>query len=222
MLLRGALPRGGPSWTASSLAPRSNNKSHCEKRRDEAIHFTPRCRKNLNTMPDLIYLGKITAAQGIQGEVRVHSYTDPIEALVTYPLFTEAGDPTPALTLIRTKGESILICKVEGITDRNGAEKLKNLKLYTHRENFDDLDAEDDYYVQDLVGLTVKDETGKPLGKITHVHNFGAGDFFDIQLLDQSLATLPFSSDAVLSVDLEMQEITIDPEMLLMMEKGED
>jgi 16S rRNA processing protein RimM len=66
------------------------------------------------------------------------------------------------------------------------------------------------------MGLAIVDEDGTNYGVVIQLHNFGAGEFFDIKTEEGSkVITLPFNKDSVLSIDLENKKIIIDKNYLL-------
>jgi 16S rRNA processing protein RimM len=78
-------------------------------------------------------MGVITGAHGIKGEVRVKSFTAEPEAIAAYgALEDERGGRRLALTLTGTV-RGMLIARVEGVSDRNAAERLKGTRLYLSR-----------------------------------------------------------------------------------------
>lgn len=161
----------------------------------------------MTQLSTLIYLGEITTAQGLKGEVRVRSYTDPAATLCSYPLQMKEGAEGPQLTFVRDLKPGVIVCRVAGVNDRTGAEKLRGAALYTSRENLPALE-EEATYVHDLIGLSVVDEGGERLGDVLQVLNHGAGDFFEIQAVDGDKGyTLPFHKDAIEKVDLANKQI---------------
>jgi 16S rRNA processing protein RimM len=67
--------------------------------------------------------------------------------------------------------------------------------------------AQDEYYVFQLIGLTVEEEGGSALGRVQDVAPGVANDVLE---LDTGLA-LPLVEDCVLSVDLERGVIVVAP-----------
>ena len=138
----------------------------------------------------LIYLGFIGKVHGIQGSVCVKSLTASPEDIVKMPLQDKSGKAFK-LRLISSKPE-FLICSVEGVKDRNSAELLKGTKLYTIRSAMPE-PAEEEYYIEDIIGLVVQDSDGKKLGKLLAMHNFGAGDIVEIEYVDGRSEMYPFT-----------------------------
>jgi adenine-specific DNA-methyltransferase len=169
-----------------------------------------------------ILIAEITAAHGIKGFVKLNSYTDN-EELLEHPLTpSPPGRGWQATGLpgegqiklqIRHKAGTFYIASVDGITDRNAAERLRGTKLYIDR---DLLPAPEDgaYYIEDLKGLTVIDQNGQIVGIVSSVENFGASDLLDIKPAHGGESFyLPLTEDA--AIDLDKKEITLSvPEIV--------
>lgn len=105
----------------------------------------------------------------------------------------------------------MLVVKFDEVTDRNRAEELNGTDLFVDREALGEANQEDEFFVADLIGLSVIDQTGHSIGKVTAVNDFGAGDLLDISLANGSTAMLPFTLEFVPKVDFEADQITINP-----------
>ncbi|MBN9311164.1 MAG: 16S rRNA processing protein RimM, partial [Devosia sp.] len=78
-------------------------------------------------------VGRIGAAHGIKGEVRVQSFTEDPLALVSYgPLMTNKAGLTIRILAARTT-TNVLVARIEGVNDRSAAEKLNGVELYIDR-----------------------------------------------------------------------------------------
>ena len=162
-----------------------------------------------------VLLGEITSAQGIKGQVKIRSYTDIDTELFSYTLILKNGTPAPAVRLNRVLRPGVLIGAIDGVTSRTQAEAFKGTKLFTLRSAMPVIES-DSFYTYDLVGLSVRDENDQTVGVVKQVHNFGAGDFFDITQPDKTIASIPFHKDAVLSLDQETRIMRINSAFLLL------
>jgi 16S rRNA processing protein RimM len=157
----------------------------------------------------MILLGAIAGVHGIKGEVKVKSFTaDPMSIAAYGPLTDEQGR-TIALKLT-SKGakDSVVIARIEGIADRNAAEALKGRRLYAPREALPAIEAEDEFYASDLIGLAVEDASGKSYGKVADLLDYGAGPMLAIAGSESDF-DLPFADGFVPSVDLDGGKIVI-------------
>jgi 16S rRNA processing protein RimM len=169
---------------------------------------------------NLVMLAQITAPHGVRGLVKLRSFTeDPDDALSYGPLM-DANGVTYRLTFKgRKKGG--LVVAVDGTNDRDGAEKLRGLKLHVPRSALPDSDEEDEYYQADLIGLDVLDASGRNYGRIRAVQNFGAGDMLEVTMKDsRKTVLLPFTAANVPEVDVAGGRVLIVDMDALFDQKG--
>ncbi len=157
-----------------------------------------------------ILVGHVGAAHGIRGEVRVKSFTDPVDALADYgPL--DAGDGL-RLTIERMRDQgTMLVVKFREIADRTAAEKLNGRDLFVDRSALPEPEDEETYYHADLIGLDAVDTAGDLWGHVIAVPNFGAGDLLEIRPVDGATFYLPFTRALVPVVDVKAGRVVIDP-----------
>ncbi|MEP2942386.1 MAG: ribosome maturation factor RimM [Hyphomicrobiales bacterium] len=157
-----------------------------------------------------ICLGQIGAANGIKGHVRVKPFTGEPEAFGDYgSLEDESGKNRFKIAALRPIKGGMLVVKFKGINDRNQAEALTGTKLYIDRDRLPDLDEDDDFYIEDLIGLQTVDTEGNSLGEVTLIHNFGAGDLLEIKPDHAPTVLVPFTKAAVPTVSLSEKKIVI-------------
>src|SRR5215475_2468804 len=101
-----------------------------------------------------ILIGRILAAHGLKGEVKVKSFTEaPLDVASFGAVLTSDGRKF-VLQNERMQGETVLV-SIKGILDRNSAESLRGLDLYVDRAELPETD-EDEFYHADLIDLTVQ------------------------------------------------------------------
>ena len=76
------------------------------------------------------------------------------------------------------------------------------------RENAVPLE-EDEYYVADLLGLTIVDESGVTIGELIDVIETGANDVYEVKTPDGGHVLLPAIKDCILDVDMEEKIILV-------------
>ena len=160
---------------------------------------------------DLICVGAIGGAYGVQGEVRLKSFTSEPTAIAEYaPLYTE--DQTREFDLVLTgRVKNGLSARMSGIVSKEEADALKGTDLFVPRDRLPSL-PDDEFYHADLVGLTVYDTGGALLGTVRSVQNHGASDLLEIDGPGlKTTALLPFTRAAVPTVDLAAGKIIADP-----------
>lgn len=162
-------------------------------------------------MTDRICVGAIAGAYGVRGEVRLKSFTADPQAIADYaPLTTEDGGRAFAIEISRpVKGG--FAARLSGISSKEEADALRGTRLYTEREKLPSL-PDDEFYHADLIGLVVVDTGGAELGRVKSVQNHGAGDLLEIHGPGlKSTVLLPFTREAVPTVDLASGRIVADP-----------
>lgn len=161
--------------------------------------------------PDnLIQVGRIGAAVGLKGEVKV---TPPSAAdtIMSYDVFqTDTGQTLTVDNRRLAKGTAHI--RFAEMPDRTAAEGLKGQTLFVQRDSLPELDV-DEVLVDDLIGLRVLMPDEQPIGKITAVHNFGAGDVLEIggRPNNQDDVLVPYHRDYVSEPDMTAGTITITP-----------
>src|SRR5215831_4608069 len=127
--------------------------------------------------PDLVLVGVFGAPHGVRGELRLKSFTAQRAAIARYgPL--ESDDGRRFEVIAQRPYKDGLIVKVRGVSDRASAEALVNLRLHARRERLGLLE-QDEFFHADLIGLAAETPDGMPLGRVTALHDFGAGDLLE-------------------------------------------
>jgi 16S rRNA processing protein RimM len=155
---------------------------------------------------DIIKLGKITAPQGIKGEVRVYPYTDKPTRFSEIEAVLLNGRRCRIEKARYMKNMAIL--KLEGIDDRNAAETMRNRELLLPREELWK-QPEDTYFVDDLVGCAVVSEDGAPVGTLKTIHSRPAQDLYEIERADGSAFLLPAVKEFIKDVKTDEKIIVI-------------
>jgi 16S rRNA processing protein RimM len=159
---------------------------------------------------DRICVAQIGAAHGIRGEVRLRSFTGEPTAIASYgPLESEDGTRRFTIETLRPAKDHFL-ARLEGVSDRNAAEQLTNLRLYVARDRLPPA-GDGEFYHADLVGLAAVTPDGAALGTVTAVHNFGAGDVIEIKPASGEALLVPFTDAAVPEIDLAAGRMVVVP-----------
>ena len=149
-----------------------------------------------------ILLGRIAGPHGLRGDVLIHSFAELPESIAAYGSLSDAaGSKTYTITRARATAKGV-VARLAGIADRAAAEELKGVELYVTRDRLPP-PAEDEFYHADLIGLLAVDPEGRPFGRISAIHNFGAGDLIEITLAGSGKTELvPFSETTVPNLDV--------------------
>jgi 16S rRNA processing protein RimM len=163
-------------------------------------------------MSDPVCIGAVAGAFGVRGELRLKSFTAEPSDVATYgPVATEDGSQGFTITLTGQSTKGALIARLSGVTTKEQADSLRGVRLYVERDRLPAL-PDDEYYHADLIGVEVFDTGGALLGRVKSVQNHGASDLLEIHGPGlKSTVLLPFTLDAVPTVDLTAGRIVADP-----------
>lgn len=164
-------------------------------------------------------IGRIVAAQGLRGEVRVYPnsdfperFTEPGKRWLLRPDQTEP-EPIQLLSGRYLAGKGLYIVTLAGVSDRNQAEALRDGILLVP-ESDRPLLEDDEYHVADLLGLSVFDQATQTLiGVVNDVISAG-NDLLEVKLehpQKSSTVLIPFVKAIVPVVDLSQRRIEIAP-----------
>lgn len=166
-------------------------------------------RKN-KKLPDFIVIGRIAKAHGIRGALKVEPLTDDPER---FRLLEKVGlsfdDRPPTFFKINDLriGTKFIILSLEGIQDRNEAEKWKRAYLEIPQSQRMPL-PEGQYYYFELLDLLVKTTQGELLGKIVDIISSPANDVYVVQSDDKEVL-IPAIPDVIKNIDIESGVMTI-------------
>ena len=153
------------------------------------------------------YIGKITSAFGIKGEVKIIPKSDIFEKQISDILEKEEK-----LTFYRGKDKITLtpvdvrphkagyIFKFKEINDRNKAEDLRNYELWIEKEKASKLDK-DEYYVDELIGFKCIDEKKGEIGILKEIMFQPSADILVIEGKNGKEILVPFIKEFVKDVD---------------------
>lgn len=160
-------------------------------------------------MPAQVCVARIGAAHGVRGAVKLWTFTEDPFAVKDYgPLSTKDGARHFELTSAR-EAKDHLVVTFKGVTTRDDAERLNGVELYIPRDKLPETD-DDEYYHADLIGLDAVTTAGELLGRVTAIHNFGAGDVIEIAPPSGTTILLPFSNAVVPTVDISGGRVVIE------------
>ena len=162
-------------------------------------------------MKQYLETAKIVATHGIRGEVRCQYFCDSADFLCEFEeLYLDKNGEKPVEISRAYPHKNVVIMKIEGIDTVEDAQKLIGKTLYMDR---DDVELpEDVYFIQDIIGLVVKDiDSGEVYGKISEVYQNGATDVYSIKKENGTELMFPYIDEVVKKIDIEAGEMLIKP-----------
>ena len=160
---------------------------------------------------NLIDMGYIANAFGIQGWVKIKTATEYSDSLDEYTqVYLKLKDGTILSKKIEKSfaRDGVFHAKLAGVDDRDAAFALKGTIVAVDREEFPDLD-EDEFYWVDLIGLNVINVQGESLGIVKDLMETGANDVL-VAKLEQEERLIPFVAQYVVKVDMQNKQIIVD------------
>lgn len=156
---------------------------------------------------DLLEVGKIINTHGLRGEVKVIPWTDTPDVFEDLETLYLKNNDVLTISLVKYQKNNLIV-KFKELGDINEAETLKNQVLYAERSALGEL-PEGVYYIADLIGLSVRKETGEEVGKIKDVLQTGANDIYVVAREGAKDLLVPVIPNVVLSVDIDGGEVTV-------------
>jgi len=162
---------------------------------------------------DIVVMGRIAAPYGVKGWLKVLPSTAEHEALLGYPEWylrkrgTAAGWEKVELGEGRTHGNTLLV-RVAGLDNREVAAAYAGGEVGVPRAALPAAEG-DEVYIADLVGLTVVNRAGEPLGEVVEVQEFGAHPVLRI-VGEGGTCLVPFVEAYVDAVDVPGGRLEVD------------
>ena len=153
-----------------------------------------------------IVIGRVGAAHGIRGELRVIPLTDFPERFAALREVM-VGDELLHIESVKPQGKNFLM-RFREYAVREDAQKLTGRHLTVARAEAAPLD-EGEYYVFDIVGLTVYDEEDNELGTVENVLRTGSNDVYAVRAADGREILIPALRAVVLAIDVPGGRMTV-------------
>ncbi|MGL5260293.1 MAG: ribosome maturation factor RimM [Lachnospiraceae bacterium] len=161
-------------------------------------------------MEDLLQVGIIASTHGIKGEVKVFPTTDDVSRFKKLKnVILKHKEENKELGIEGVKFfKKFVILKFVGLDSINDIETFKGDSLFVTRKNAVPL-KKDEYFVADLIDLSIYNEENEEIGILKDVLVTGANDVYDISLHDGRQLLLPAIKECILSVDIEAKKMMI-------------
>lgn len=157
-----------------------------------------------------VVLGRIGAPHGVQGWVKVTSYTDPAAGIAGYRRWTLqlGGQYRQVRVLASKRAGQALAVKLDGIDDMDAARLLNGAEVQVDRSELPAAGPKE-HYLHDLMGLDAVNREGVPLGKVEDILEMPAHPL--LVLRDGKVERLvPLVPARLVAVDLGAGRVTVD------------
>ena len=163
-----------------------------------------------NMMNDYFEIGKIVNTVGIAGEIKVFPLTDDakrFDLLDTITIVHQGRTMLKKVLKVRYH-RNLVMLKLEGVSDVEAAGRLRGGVIVVGRDQALPL-AEKEYYLKDLLDMTVVDEEGKEIGILADVIFTGANDVYVVRREKSKDLLIPAIADCILDVDVAAKRMTV-------------
>lgn len=163
-------------------------------------------------MVKYLSIGRILNFHGIKGEVKVGYTKGREEQLLSIEKF-----------LVKKEGKEIFltperirfhkqhaIIKFKEINSLEEVQELKNFELYADKTKVQEHLEEDEYLIDDLIGLNVYNTKEEFIGTVKHLMTQTGSELLSIEGQNSKTHLVPFVKKLVPVVDLKKQLIVID------------
>ncbi len=159
---------------------------------------------------DLFRVGVITTTHGVKGEVKVFPTTDdPARFKKIKKVILDDKKKQIELEIQQARFfKNMVILKFKGIDNINDVEKYRQAELYVTRDMAIPL-QKDEYYISDLIGLSVVSDEGEDLGSLFDVMTTGANDVYVLHTPSGEEILLPAIRECILNVDIEAGKMEV-------------
>jgi 16S rRNA processing protein RimM len=166
---------------------------------------------------DLVLVGHVTGAYGIQGWVRIKPYSADADALLHAKTWWLDKPDFHDVEMMQSKLHSgDIVARLMGVAGRDAAEALKGTAVQISRSHFPAL-SDDEFYWVDLIGLEVENLQGEYLGLVADLIDNGAHPILRVGMPDEPGTEkarqeflIPFVDQFVKTVDQKAKKITVD------------
>ena len=155
-------------------------------------------------MEVILQVGIITTTHGVKGEVRVFPTTDDVNRFKKLrEVILDTGKEKITLEIEGVMFfKQMVILKFKGIDTLDDVSKYRQAGLYVTRDNAVKL-GRDEYFIADLIGVEVYDESDQVIGSLEDVIETGANDVYVIRMTDGRELLLPAIRQCILNVDVQ-------------------
>lgn len=154
-----------------------------------------------------LVIGRIVAARGVRGELKVEISTDDPERFFRLRE-VYLGDALAPFTVKKARlFQGCALLTLHGIEDRTTAESWRGMYVHVKAEDAIPL-AEGEYYHYQIIGLLAITTEGEKLGRVTEVLATGANDVYVVQGA-QGEILLPAIRDVILNIDLKTGSLLV-------------
>lgn len=153
-----------------------------------------------------ISVGKLVNTRGLRGELKLYPYIDEQETFLelTYLMVNDEKYDIKGVKFFK----NMVFVTLEGIDTVEKAERLKNSETFVLEEDLPAL-SEEEFYIKDILGISVVTDKGEKIGKVKDVFRTGSNDVYEVEREGKKPMYLPAIKEVVLNIDTKSGEMTV-------------
>lgn len=162
-------------------------------------------------MSKYISVGKILNFHGIQGEAKVGFSKNQQDFFCGLKkVFIQQEDSYSQLKIKRIRlNKNSAIVKFDGINSIDEIVEYKGKIIFVEEQTIREALEDDEFLIDELVGLDVFDQNNEKLGFVVGVSNNGANDLLSVKTKSKEVALVPFVKAIVTDVSIKDKKIKI-------------
>lgn len=163
-------------------------------------------------MSKFVSVGKILNFHGIQGEAKVGFSKGQEDFLLSLDVvFVKKNNEYLPLKVVRSRlNKTFALIKFEGINSINDLMEYKGELLFVEEDTIREKLEDDEFLIDELVGLSVFDTEDKKLGFVVGVSNNGANDLLSVKTNSKNICLVPFVKAIVVNVSIKDKKVVIN------------
>ena len=157
-------------------------------------------------------IAQIRKIFGVRGEMKIESFARSAEEFETLnKIFRGSNEKEVVLCEIESvkmRGDEIYL-KIRGIDDKTAADPIRGQYLFVEESLKKKLPKEK-FFIDELIGCSIKSETGKIFGTVSSVDAYPAQMVYTVRTKTGNVL-LPAVPEFIVNVDVEKKEIIVIP-----------
>ncbi len=156
-----------------------------------------------------LLVGKINGFFGLQGWVKVFSYTNPRTNILNYSPWTIRVDGNfQSIDITNGREQSkTIVAQIKGIDNREDSQKFIGQDIYINKEQLPEL-TQGEYYWHELIGFDVINKDEERLGTVDYFVETGANDVLVVK--GKKEYWIPYIEPFLVSIDSKNNKILVD------------
>jgi 16S rRNA processing protein RimM len=165
---------------------------------------------------DLIVIGRVQRAIGLQGDCAVEVFGATFENLdlpAEIRIGEQESDTNPIIIEEIDYRPKCVICRFRDLNDRESVELIRGLYLFIDETKLPSLDN-DEFYHFELQGMEVFSDNNEKIGVVENVYNFPTVDSLEVRRKNGDLIMVPLTENSVLKIDSKQNKIMVKHDFL--------